>query len=394
MSVVWGASGGLLWLYRRVLNVVFGHHGADFALQLLAGAWLADLVFQLGVVWSGAPGFQVYDVPLGLYRVAVAYPHLRAAAMGIFGIAAGYALLRIGDDADPLNKPYAYSHVALGASSASLAGGLIGFVPAALGHLILARMFWNAAALQPEARAGLVRLGAAARPLADARPAEVKSAPRRGWQPWMALPVGAGALALFAWSFVFGADSLDESAKRVLQTVAIAEEAAYTVDETYVSCTNRECELRLAALKTTVPEVQVSMTGHDTWFSGTARHPRGRVTWVFDSRFGGIQPVCDEDDPLDAQAQTDIERLAMAEEAHSERTGSYVGCRDAECGTELPGFTRSSTEVRLRVVAEDGEFFAEARHARGCATAYWNTAEGGPVGVRPSTRRSRWNWKW
>lgn len=143
---VMGAYAYVLWSFRRWLNERFAFHAADPWIGALLAVFGVDLVAQLQVVASGAPGFRIYTYPLGLYRIALAYPHFACLGAGVIYAALGYSLLRFPDDLNGRMRACAYAQVSTGAVLASLSFAGWAVIPAIAGHLLVGLILVGAAA--------------------------------------------------------------------------------------------------------------------------------------------------------------------------------------------------------------------------------------------------------
>jgi hypothetical protein len=76
---------------------------------------------------------------------------------------------------------------------------------------------------------------------------------------------------------------------------------------------------------------------------------------------------------FDTQAKADLSNAAMAEQIAFAQRPVYVDCRDAECDAKLPGFHRSSPDVRITMRAAGPHFVGTAAHAHGWVTWTWDS---------------------
>lgn len=86
----------------------------------------------------------------------------------------------------------------------------------------------------------------------------------------------------------YRAYAYDVQARMDLRTVAIAEEAYYLDEESYVSCENEECSTLPGVSRLSIG-TQLSITADDQSFSGRSSHEKGsgkEFTW--DSTQGGF----------------------------------------------------------------------------------------------------------
>lgn len=82
--------------------------------------------------------------------------------------------------------------------------------------------------------------------------------------------------------------AFDTSAVADLRDTATAEEAYYTYNGTYASCTT-PCSV-LPSKLTPSPGVTVVMTSLGDSFTGTSKHITGSKIYQWDSTLGGLQP--------------------------------------------------------------------------------------------------------
>ena len=74
-----------------------------------------------------------------------------------------------------------------------------------------------------------------------------------------------------------------------LRNVAIAEEVYYFDSETYLSCSDSECE-ELPGIASLSEGVTLEISADEDTFTGTARHPLGSgKVYLWDSARGGLQ---------------------------------------------------------------------------------------------------------
>ncbi len=79
----------------------------------------------------------------------------------------------------------------------------------------------------------------------------------------------------------------DARAQSDLRNAAIAEEAQFVVGESYITCTDADCEANLPGFRLS-PGVTITLTAAGETFTGTARHAQGSRTWTYDSADGGF----------------------------------------------------------------------------------------------------------
>lgn len=89
--------------------------------------------------------------------------------------------------------------------------------------------------------------------------------------------------------------AFDGSARADLRNAAVAQEAFFTVNNTYQSCTDNGClegqPNGLPGLRNLSPGVSLTMEGSATEFSGTATNASGSgAVYTWDSDNGGMQP--------------------------------------------------------------------------------------------------------
>jgi type IV pilus assembly protein PilA len=87
----------------------------------------------------------------------------------------------------------------------------------------------------------------------------------------------------------YKARGFDFRALSDLRAVALAEEAYFLDQEVYLSCSNQSCT-RLPGISSLSKGVEVSMTGNEEKFNGTATHKKGSgKIYRWDSNAGGLQ---------------------------------------------------------------------------------------------------------
>lgn len=139
----------VLWTFRGWLGAS-RFRAADFWTSAVMLIIAIDLVAQLNVVLSGAPGFRLYKWTVAApYSIVLGYPHVSFFVGGITTIALGYSLLRFPSERGRLVRAYAYTQIAAGAGLASISLSILAVPPAIAGHglvgLILVGMGTRAA---------------------------------------------------------------------------------------------------------------------------------------------------------------------------------------------------------------------------------------------------------
>jgi prepilin-type N-terminal cleavage/methylation domain-containing protein len=85
----------------------------------------------------------------------------------------------------------------------------------------------------------------------------------------------------------------DARAKSDLRNVATAEEAYFVDYERYIDCTDAaDCQSKLPGISQLSQGVELAMevtSATATFFTGTAGHPKGTLTFDWDSNQGGLQ---------------------------------------------------------------------------------------------------------
>ncbi|HYD49273.1 MAG TPA: prepilin-type N-terminal cleavage/methylation domain-containing protein [Terriglobales bacterium] len=81
----------------------------------------------------------------------------------------------------------------------------------------------------------------------------------------------------------------DARAQSDLRNAALAEEAAFSAGQAYVSCTEADCGSKLPGFLASAG-VKLTMTAAADSFTGTAQHDQGSRAWTYDSSKGGMQP--------------------------------------------------------------------------------------------------------
>ncbi|MFI5365283.1 MAG: hypothetical protein ACHQ4J_06630 [Candidatus Binatia bacterium] len=147
-AAVSGVHAYVLWVLNRFLREAYEFHGADRAVLLAVALLGVDVVADVALTLSGAPGFQVYPIPLGFFGLILSYPHFAYFALGVAMIALGYSLLRAPENAYGLLRPYGQAQIVAGAALAAppLAG--LWPWPAAVGHVLLGLIFFQASTRQ------------------------------------------------------------------------------------------------------------------------------------------------------------------------------------------------------------------------------------------------------
>jgi hypothetical protein len=136
-AVVSGLHAYVVWTFNRFLIRAYSYRGADRAVLLAVVVLGLDVLANLYLLLSGAPGFQVYSIPLGFYGAFFSYPQFAYVTLGVALIAFGYSLLRFPHDLGGILRLYARVQIVTGA--ALVAPPLAGLWPwpAALGHVVL-----------------------------------------------------------------------------------------------------------------------------------------------------------------------------------------------------------------------------------------------------------------
>lgn len=97
------------------------------------------------------------------------------------------------------------------------------------------------------------------------------------------------AVALPRYS-AYRASAFDARAEMDLRSVAMAEEAYFLDNETYLSCSGTTCS-QLPGIQKLSSGVTLTVTATTTTFKATASHPRGSgKSFTWDSAQGGITP--------------------------------------------------------------------------------------------------------
>ena len=87
---------------------------------------------------------------------------------------------------------------------------------------------------------------------------------------------------------VYRQKGFDARAESDLRNAATAEEAYFSTNSAYQSCTSgSDCASKLAGYRNS-GGVNIAMTQGTMSFTGTASHDNGSKTWSYDSTAGGI----------------------------------------------------------------------------------------------------------
>lgn len=83
--------------------------------------------------------------------------------------------------------------------------------------------------------------------------------------------------------------AFDATALSDLRSIALAEEAQFIDEASYLSCANADC-LALPGLTAISRGVSLTVTATADSFTASARHAQGTKTYVWDSLAGGLVP--------------------------------------------------------------------------------------------------------
>lgn len=169
-------------------------------------------------------------------------------------------------------------------------------------------------------------------------------------------------------------------ARRYLRDAAQKQEEYFEKNHKYFSCQNQECfpdreeDYSFFGLR-------VVVLPYDNFFTAEAWHTvtNKRFSWI--SNQGGLQKKDstwkDPYDPYEKLSKDDVAKevlrdLTASQLAHYILEGSYVSCKNIECGDKLSRYKYVPDSVEVEMLGNDRTFTGTVKHRNSSVSFYTN----------------------